>query len=880
MTIPLTRAEKEDIKHNIQTVVDLIEFYGLETKNYNLLPTIKHWEELTQNTQHDNVEDGGQKIFKSRVITLTKYKMAAYVASLTNTPLPEAPFTGVEDKPDVLIGGRFHQFMTKFVLRPGYDKVQRLSIIQSLIQAKGGLTKPDSEFVRYAEIKTFEKLTKPKETKESPMVDKIKNELRRTVREIFTKNGKKMRYTDNAKFAYSLPSQNAHYNNSRGAYGALGHLLKHVEPLKLQGCKLMGFERVVNEEDDDMRESGPDMYKVDATKLTKAVYDFRKRVLEEAQTEIPLAVPLGLSEPGKPRVITKGPPATYYILKPLQKFMHNHMRTLPVFELLGKTVSSRIISDCLPHLRSDEKILSGDYSDATNELEAWVTDEITDELVYHLDLSGEEHELINKSLTQHIIQLRDKEGKDVVQEANQVNGQLMGSILSFLWLCIANLTLVRISKEEGDGETYTLETLMARINGDDCLFTASLEVRSAWEDFGNIMGLKPSLGKVFWSREFCTLNSRMFIPPTKLGGQFSEIPFISLGLLYDIEKSTMPGKKEERVSPLKGIETIGARNQWLMMGCPIHLRKVVQTKFLHIHRILLDRSKLDWFMPEWSGGLGICDVSEEGWILNATIPFPGNPIPSYDDEGQTQGIYKIFDDKRNESSRHTKSRSALFHMINNWGNPKFTPRPLSSSKLPTNLNIINVVQTYFPVKPVEKLLHGTEKVENDIYDQVFGLAAMAAYLTDEALQSKIKGDLENATNLENSRYYVEKNAILLLGREEKDKDKVVYEFKKNEMDGKKRKRAIEKYVGDVLEEEYIKRIKYNRAVWKNNLQKGCGKLANWKFLQNRSYAKIFFGTLSGKGVKTLQESLYGEFSIPEEGPWSYERTMQLLDGEW
>ena len=67
-------------------------------------------------------------------------------------------------------------------------------------------------------------------------------------------------------------------------------------------------------------------YEVDVRELTKRVYEFRKQVFQEALEEIPYAVPLGLSEPSKVRVITKGPPATYAILKPLQKFMHNQMQ--------------------------------------------------------------------------------------------------------------------------------------------------------------------------------------------------------------------------------------------------------------------------------------------------------------------------------------------------------------------------------------------------------------------------------------------------------------------------------------------------------------------------------------------------------------------------
>jgi hypothetical protein len=883
MTIPLTSAEKEDIKHNITTIVELMGFYGLDTQ-FNTQPTQTHWETLTQNTKIETVSIAGDSpVNKSRVIVLTKYKLAAFIAHLTETPLPEAPFPKeVNDNPAVLIGGRFNIWMNKIILRTGERKEnedRKLSVIQSLIQSKGGLTKPNWEYQRFGEIKTFEKLTTPKQDDVNEDINyQIIEELKRTTREIFTKDGKPMRFNDQAKFAYSLPSSNSNYNNSRSMYGALGHLLPHVEKLNLKNKKLMRFKvtNKVNKNDDEDRienEIQENEHEVDVIELTKAVYEFRKSVMEEAKHEEPRAIVFGLSEPAKVRVITKGPPATYYILKSLQKYMHNHMRTLPVFALLGQTVNAEIIHETISDPSHGEKILSGDYSDATNELESWVTDAITDELVDVLKISNDEKDLMYKSLTKHIMEIRDNKGKTILNEKPQVNGQLMGSILSFLWLCIANLTLVRMSKERGEGRTISLEELKARINGDDCLFNANLKVKELWELFGKAMGLKPSLGKVFWTDKFCTLNSRMFKPYNDFT---VEIPFISLGLLYNIEKSTRLDEfnrsSQDFLSELQGLETIGVRNQWLMQGCPIQLRQKVQTRFIKIHRDLLDQSMLDWWMPEWSGGLGLCDVSEEGWILNATIPFPGNPKPEYDDNMKPIGLFKIFDEKRNDPERHKKSRGALRHMITNWGKNRFTPRVISSHKLPNNLDLISVCQTIFPEKPKEVLTFGGPKEIDDIYDVTFGMAVMTAYLTDDATQKKIKGELEESINASTSnRMYIDQDKITKF----KGNQEISYEFKSNEKTGRKRKIAIKNFTKDVIKEEWERRIKQNRAVWKNNLKIGCTALADWKFLQRRVHRKVFKGKLIGKGLNALRDLNYGEWAPPEHGHWSKEETMEI-----
>jgi hypothetical protein len=902
-SIPLTRAEREDTKHNIQTFVDLISFYGLET-DFNLAPTITHWEYLTSLLPIETANDGDDDdVKKSRVITLTKYKVAAYVACLANTQLPPCPFDNSTqvDKPEVLIGGRFNVFMTKIIMRCEKKKekvIKKLSVIQSLIQSKGGLTRPDEEFVRYAEIKVFEKLTtlKPEIWANGDDIEKIKLEIRRTVREIFTKkDGKLIKYTDSAKFAFGLPSASSNYNNSRKMYGALGHCMKYVRELKLTNKKLLEFTKTHKDRETDEEEMRLNLdeknFEVNALPLSKAVYEFRKKVMAEALEEIPYAIPFGLSEPGKPRVITKGPPATYYILKTLQRFMHNHMRTLPTLELIGKTIDAKLMSIGIPKLDEEEKYLSGDYSDATNELEAWVTDEITAEIGVIFKIEGAELDLVKRSLTGHIMELRDRQGKSVLKQKEQVNGQLMGSILSFLWLCIANLSLVRMSKEEGEGRTITLDELEARINGDDCAFAANKEVKGAWEHFGKIMGLKPSIGKVFWTREFVTMNSRMFVPETS---GFMEIPFISLGLLHNTEKSVRLGlnNKPDGENPMKGLETIGVRNQWLMMGCPQELRYAVQQKFVSLHRKLLDASLLDWFMPEWSGGLGICDVTKEGWILNSTTPMPGNPVSRYDDDGNQVDIqFTEFDIRRNEASYRTRSRGALFNMVKNWGDPKYTPRPLTSMKLPTNLDIMSVIQNIMPCKPREVLTFGNEKEPDDIYDQVFGMAAMAAYLTDEATQLKIEGLYEDAVNVGND-FSIEHEKIIkyeVQNRGTKDvhvTEKVMYEFEKDEiapivgrhgemLENKKRKRAIETAVSELRMEEWERRVKHNRKVWKNNMKVGCTKLADWKFLQRRTYMKVFKGHVVGKGVSALKENFYGDYAIPLTGDWSFNETMEI-----
>jgi len=329
-----------------------------------------------------------------------------------------------------------------------------------------------------------------------------------------------------------------------------------------------------------------------------------------------------------------------------------------------------------------------------------------------------------------------------------------------------------------------------------------------------------------------------------------------------------------------GMETVGARNRWFIMGCPIHLRKEMQQEFIKVHRVLLDKSQLDWFMPEWSGGLGICDVHDNGWVLNATDFFVGNPVRQNDEFGlNTNPEFDVFDQLRNDPNRHTKSRGALYEMLSHWGKQGYTPQPLSTMKVPDGLEMMSVVNTMLPNKPRETLTFGTEPIEGNVYDTTFGLTVMAAYLTDSSLFAHISGDIETGLNLNpQNGIVIEQN---LMTKYDRMGERII---KQDVMDpamstGKKRKRTIKEFVGQAYADEWYNKVSMNRKVWQNNLKKGCTKLADWNLLQRRTYMKVFKGRVTGKGIAVLQDMMY-TFEAPDAGAWSYHETLRDKIDDW
>jgi len=287
---------------------------------------------------------------------------------------------------------------------------------------------------------------------------------------------------------------------------------------------------------------------------------------------------------------------------------------------------NRVIG-CVP---CGQKLLSGDYEAATDNLKSWVSEIIWNQICFVLKLSEEERAIGLNLLTGHMF------GK-----TPQKSGQLMGSIISFPILCIANFALCRRVCEVSDGvfnasssgqEYMECDIPIYRyrgfINGDDCTLILGDFGRRLWSEVGLLMGLVESLGKTYFSDEFVEINSRLYAYDQFHGFRFT--PLINMGLMYGLKRSEGVGdaksskKKADRETGLLGDErtlSIGARHEFLYsemnsvkwnVGIDgdswIRVWPRLNAMFLEKNKDLLnDATKLGipWFVPKRLGGLGL-----------------------------------------------------------------------------------------------------------------------------------------------------------------------------------------------------------------------------------------------------------------------------------
>jgi hypothetical protein len=299
---------------------------------------------------------------------------------------------------------------------------------------------PDKAFLELAKKGTLKALTtvKPRvsisnlgnSNKHSNLTfANITREVERTTRELF--RHKKFSTQDLLSNPY-MPSLSANHVTSRKALGTFGFLLSE-DLLGVETNEHFHITETFPEMGDreESRRQSPMRNRNPTFKLT-GLNSMRDRfvktyfdTLKLAMSEWPIAQAVPLAEALKARVITKGPPATQFCLSPMQRFMHDELRRHPVFELIGKPQNASIIENQLKTLLPGEFWLSGDYSDATNQLDPRLSEVVWETLCNVCCVPTAIRELGFRALTGHLIQMED--GELVPQRW----GQLMGSIISF-----------------------------------------------------------------------------------------------------------------------------------------------------------------------------------------------------------------------------------------------------------------------------------------------------------------------------------------------------------------------------------------------------------------------------------------------------------------
>jgi len=616
---------------------------------------------------------------------LFKYKINAFFSSVMGQEIPPAPknlymFPDLLD-PRFLVFGRAKRYLS--YIRKNRDLL--ISFAQTIAQSKKGAPPVHPDVVAAAELKTFTQLTsEPVQGADSEIFDGVWNvpinrssiefELRRTVNEL---RWSELTIDDLTKPFF--PSTSAQYNWGRKHLGAVASVVhecldefssnlpdvlidKKLGRVDLSDPYSGEYGKIGLEENThllkDSLENGIFQKETvglhfDSSRLHQHWKNYIfPQLLEKAMLEEPRTLCIGLPEPLKVRTITAGPSLTYTVLKPVQKWLWRNLKEHECFRLIGEPITSEIVSDCLGKVGDEEELISGDYVASTDNLHSWVSECLADEviLMLHKHSSALGKELIDKigilikrALTKHLIlhpkflaqyrkdcqdfNMLEAESVPANWFVEQKEGQLMGSIISFPFLCLANAAACRFSMEISSGKTIKLNprtykygyikgSIRALFNGDDCaLVGRSVEFDGVgkpalfptWRTVTAFIGLSSSVGKTFRSKDFITMNSEQYSYSNRILSReefdsgakpftYNLVKYCNFGLVYGQAKDGVRAKGSNRMGPL---------HHDLFDTCPGFLFERASAIFLRHNRKAINAYDIPKYVPEWLGGLGL-----------------------------------------------------------------------------------------------------------------------------------------------------------------------------------------------------------------------------------------------------------------------------------
>lgn len=576
--------------------------------------------------------------------------------------------------------------------------IKGMEFLNSVLNAKKGMPRMDSEDLEKAARDTVKDLTearKPIETvelgttkfwgdyKDNSVVTEVSlfnllYQVRRTAREVFGK----VEYTDSDRVLTSLPSTSANYNFSRGKGGGYEALLDSgiLDQQKKPGGFLKVYvaekrydtislsERIEEEEGleegrhpsvlvdamsekfetfggvlaefDEVEGSFDDtrIFVVDDRALLDQTTIMTRNVTAAALEEKPYVKPVALAEPLKARVITAGPPLTYYALRPIWKKMHTTMRHMKLFKLIGQPDTAELMLELLGTPKGRRNyFVSGDYKGATNEINPLASNEAVETISECFNLNEDERILFKRSLTEHIFMTKGEQ-----EEQKQMWGQLMGSVTSFPILCIINAAVTRWSMEINEDRDIPLANLNAGINGDDVVMRTERGIEKTYETVAASAGLLLSVGKTFYHTDFFNINSRSYVVLEKPldikvdidWGRWSEsekqafqelgitqverkqpfvkTSFVNMGQLLGLKRSEDQSKSAKKFDDLASRAfSPAARAKDILQETPTSVLEKVWKFYKRANREFFKSTRLPWYMPVWIGGLGLPRILPE-----------------------------------------------------------------------------------------------------------------------------------------------------------------------------------------------------------------------------------------------------------------------------
>lgn len=345
-------------------------------------------------------------------------------------------------------------------------------------------------------------------------------------------------------------------------------------------------------------------------------------------------------EPFKVRTISKGESLPYYLAKRMQLSLHGAMRKMDCFRLIGAPLNPADLLGIRKHTdvfmdSESAEWLSIDYSAATDGLSAALSSAIMKELLGNLYFENPGlYNMMLSVLAPHFISYPEVAGVQL-DPVEQRNGQLMGSVLSFPILCLANLGLY-LTVRKRVHEWAPLKNLLGSVlvNGDDMLYIGTREEWDLHSLLGKKIGLEMSPGKAYYHSAYANVNSTSVNMDLKSSSSDPvEVKFLNVGLMEGRHKvlGKVGSDDEVQEHPITSVIDEVVRGSLPGRQADIFFQYVA----MHRDAIKKESAGRNLFIPKVLGGMGVSLIPDvETWVSDEQV-FEAERLSSLN------GLHKI-----------------------------------------------------------------------------------------------------------------------------------------------------------------------------------------------------------------------------------------------
>jgi len=344
-------------------------------------------------------------------------------------------------------------------------------------------------------------------------------------------------------------------------------------------------------------------------------------------------------------------------MKPIQKAMWTALRRKKQFVLVGEPLQRTHLDQVLQFWQPGQKVVSADFEATTDNSSGRMLGLVWAEVSKRLPPAL--GKLASSAICPQVIEYPPSDGfrlTEFVKKPSsrkgcselhmtfdegpfiacesptpflQLNGQLMGSPLSFPLLCIENFAVLWASLEHYLGRNISPDEVHCLVNGDDLLFLGSDKMVETWKITARSCGFLPSLGKNFVSDRFCQLNSELFaLRSSAQGGMEADgpIPYLNMGLVRGRGK----GMEVEKVSEFFHYEA-DSDNYDPEMDCLLNCGGVTE-RLLYYGKGFEDQ----WLTAYWVASGEKLERVFPRWLINVPRQHGGAGLPELKDYTRRQ----------------------------------------------------------------------------------------------------------------------------------------------------------------------------------------------------------------------------------------------------